>query len=105
VQWHTHSDVIFFVASDDLEWCKVNLKGADVVFSPGLPAEEDFATLVECDHIIISSGTFGWWAAWLNGGVVLYYKKLARAGSPLDRHLRSDPNFMHNYFEPSWIGL
>ena len=25
----------------------------------------DFTTLTQCDHIILTEGTFGWWAGWL----------------------------------------
>jgi len=35
----------------------------------GDDAAEDMALLAACDHIILSLGTFGWWAAWLGAGV------------------------------------
>ena len=32
-----------------------------------------FVLLATCNHSIITIGTFGWWAAWLAGGRVVYY--------------------------------
>ena len=53
--------------------------------SPFTSVYDDFTMLTQCDHIIFTEGTFGWWAAWLMehrikyqslGGnpLVLYYK-------------------------------
>ena len=38
---------------------------------------DDFVLLQSCDHVIMTVGTFGWWAAWLTSqrrGTVMYYK-------------------------------
>ncbi|ELU12036.1 hypothetical protein CAPTEDRAFT_94631 [Capitella teleta] len=93
-------NVFFVVASDDIKWARNHLTGIDVKFSVGLSAAEDFALLANCDHIIISSGSFGWWAAWLNGGMTIYYKGFPRKGSRLWSHTDID-----QYYYPQWIGM
>ncbi len=67
----------FVIASDSKQYCKEVYAGENVSFSPFESAIEDFALLGECDHIIITQGTFSWWAGWFvykNGGSVYYFK-------------------------------
>jgi len=62
-------DVIFLVFSDtntDINWCKENIKGENVLFSENHPDFIDFALQQKCDHNIIANSSFSWWAAWLN---------------------------------------
>ena len=59
----------YFVFSDDIEWCRANLKIAGAVFVGGRAgrlAHEDILLASLCDHNIIANSTFGWWGAWLN---------------------------------------
>lgn len=73
--------VKFFIATDDPEWCKTQnvFLQDDVVLRlhKNENATVDFSILQQMDHIILSYGTFGWWAAWLgafqSGGTVLYH--------------------------------
>jgi hypothetical protein len=51
----------FVVCSDDIPWCKENLRGLEVY-----TAHEDLALLACCEHQIISNSTFSWWAHYLN---------------------------------------
>ena len=60
----------------------------------------DLAVLASCDHFIMSTGTYGWWAAWLTGGVVVYYKYPAREGSLYSKHFNGD-----DFFPPHWIPM
>ena len=69
--------VLFIVASDDLEWCHQNIKGSDVIFtgdSGKKSREEDFSIIATCNHTIMSSGTFGWWMAFVSNGEVVAFR-------------------------------
>lgn len=91
IKWFTDrfgKNIVFLVASDDLDWCKQNLdfQGAQHVMSGSATAMDDFAMLVSADHHIISVGSYGWWAAYLGGGHVVYYRDWPRPGSPHASH-------------------
>ena len=56
----------FVVFSDDIEWCKNNLKNDNIIYIEG---EKDYIELYLmslCDNNIISNSSFSWWGAWLN---------------------------------------
>jgi hypothetical protein len=60
---------IFYVFSDDMGWCKENVKIPEPCFYiDGLnkPSSHDMQFMSLCRHNIISNSTYGWWAAWLN---------------------------------------
>ena len=59
-------NAIFIVFSDEIEWCKENFEGENIVFSENGTDWEDFYDMVLCDHCIIANSTFSWWSAWLN---------------------------------------
>ena len=61
------TDVIFLVVSDDMNWCRTNLKGDDVQYVSTGNAGSDLAFLSLCNHSVISTGSFGWWGAYLSG--------------------------------------
>ena len=59
----------FFVFSDDMDWCRVNLSKAhetDYHFIDGQTPAQDMALMSICKHVIMGPSTFSWWAAWLN---------------------------------------
>jgi len=56
----------FLIFSDDIKWCKDNLKGADLIF---IDEPKDYINLFLmslCDNNIIANSSFSWWGAWLN---------------------------------------
>jgi len=61
----------FLVFSDspgDVTWCRTHLGLGDsrqVSFGDGLDPVVDLFALAGCDHVILSAGTFSWWAGWL----------------------------------------
>lgn len=62
------SDTVFFVFSDDMEWCEKQFEDWDNVFCiSGNTGKEDFYLMSKCRHFIIANSTFSWWAAWLSG--------------------------------------
>jgi hypothetical protein len=56
----------FLIFSDDIDWCKHNIKGDNVSYSEGYTAEQDLQRMSLCDHQIIANSSFSWWGAWLN---------------------------------------
>ena len=55
----------YLIFSDDINWCKENFKGANVVFITDKDYVELFLQSL-CTHNIISSSSFSWWGAYLN---------------------------------------
>lgn len=63
---HIDSDV-YLVFSDDIEWCKENLKFSNLIhFVDGNPDYIDMWLMSLCDNNIIANSSFSWWGAWLN---------------------------------------
>jgi len=54
------------IFSDDLNWCKQNIKGKNVHYSEGNSSITDFMMMSRCDHNILTASSFSWWASWLN---------------------------------------
>lgn len=89
----------FVVFSDDIEWCKNNLKNNNFIY---IEDEKDYIELYLislCKNNIISNSSFSWWGAWLN--------------SNLDKKVVSPkkwfgPNIKHNtndIIPESWIKI
>lgn len=102
---------LFVVTSDDIAWTKANLRledlttvadtGSRLVYSEGHDEGFDMALLAACDALILSTGTFGWWSAWLGrSSPVVYYARWPQPGSPLERIFRR-----RDFFPPRWVPL
>ena len=57
-------NIIIF--SDDIEWCKENLKYENIIYYSSHSSYIDMCLMSLCDHNIIANSTFGWWGAYLN---------------------------------------
>lgn len=64
------SNPVFYVFSDDIEWCKKNIildgkaKFVEERFA-GEKSSGHFSLMCSCRHFIIPNSSFSWWAAWL----------------------------------------
>jgi len=52
----------FLVFSDDLDWCKQNIKNAEF---PNGDELQDLSLMASCGDHIIANSTFSWWSAYL----------------------------------------
>uniref|UniRef100_A0A915IIR0 L-Fucosyltransferase n=1 Tax=Romanomermis culicivorax TaxID=13658 RepID=A0A915IIR0_ROMCU len=105
------SRTLFLITSDDPFWCRQNLLarrdendtiGRDAVLlaNPANMREVDLAILASCQHTVMSTGTFSWWAAYLAGGQAIYYENWPRPGSSLSKMVQRE-----DYFLSHWIPM
>lgn len=98
------SEVRFYVASRDIKRAqRLDVFDRDgVLFLHETSTVLDFAILMKCDGMILSSGTFGWWAAWLGphqrGGEVIYYSDIF----DMNHHLNKGQVIKEDYYPPEW---
>ncbi|XP_069131606.1 galactoside alpha-(1,2)-fucosyltransferase 1-like [Argopecten irradians] len=96
------SNVLFIVTTspniEDWRWCLDNIQNGSgvTVLSSSKDPYVDMALLSLTDHLIISTGTFGWWAGFLNKGTVLHFDWI-----PVNhRKMTRD-----DYILPYWVGI
>ena len=61
----------YYVFSDDIEWCKINLRLPEgrytfVDINTRENSYLDMYLMSQCNHNIIANSSFSWWGAWLN---------------------------------------
>lgn len=63
-------NITYFIFSDDLTWCKNNLRSNKraifVDCNKGRDSFFDMKLMSHCKHNIIANSSFSWWGAWLN---------------------------------------
>uniref|UniRef100_A0A8C8X5B2 L-Fucosyltransferase n=1 Tax=Panthera leo TaxID=9689 RepID=A0A8C8X5B2_PANLE len=88
-----------------MAWCRENIDASrgDVVLAgnglQGSPAK-DFALLTQCNHSVITVGTFGIWAAYLAGGDTIYLANFTLPHSPFRWIFKPQAAFL-----PEWMGI
>ena len=60
-----HHDKLL-VISDDIEWCKMNIKYENAIFNEKYWNQDVLWLMSLCDHFIISNSSFSWWGAYLS---------------------------------------
>ncbi|XP_046364536.1 galactoside alpha-(1,2)-fucosyltransferase 1-like [Haliotis rufescens] len=91
---------VFLIATDDKDWCRTHLAGPDMVLMYNDNPHMDLVAMSMCDHVIMTVGTFGWWAAWLVGGYTIYYNGYPKEGSIMAREFVKE-----DFFQPHWIPM
>jgi galactoside 2-L-fucosyltransferase 1/2 len=97
-----YHSVNFIFVSDDKLYCRnVFGKRNDTFFTPNsfTPAM-DMAILTLCDHIIITVGTYGWWA-----GFLLHNRTGEILTDAKPNHSPLDVNCEPSVFFPSWFSF
>ena len=97
--------VQFIVATDDWKWTSTNIPTVDnakarITHTGNNTAGVDLAILSMCDAIVVSTGSFGWWAAWLANKTTVYYENWPRPNSKL-----SSLQDKAGYFPRHWIPM
>lgn len=54
------------VFSDDITWCKKELRSPEIRFIEGLQDYEDMLLMSLCNANVISNSSFSWWASYFN---------------------------------------
>ncbi len=91
-----------FVFSDDLDWCRDNLKSDFKTFfvsATGMKSSEELVLMSKCQHNIIANSSFSWWGAFLNSNL----EKIVVG--PDQWFCKSDPHFDSNIYPPEWNRL
>jgi hypothetical protein len=61
------NDIKLFVCSNDIAWCKKNLKFPyPITYIVNKQGSDDMRVAKQCKHDILANSTFSWWGAWLN---------------------------------------
>ncbi|KAJ1466418.1 hypothetical protein T484DRAFT_1756657 [Baffinella frigidus] len=104
---HRYYNVGFVLVCEDRVWCsrQPHFQQKNVHLSPiSRHSAVDMAILASCKSIIISTGSFGWWSAYLGpdsrrGGSVVYYKYGPAMGSVGGVKLTQGTD----YYPSNWI--
>lgn len=95
-----YQNVLFVVVSEDKSWAQENIKGDKIAYSKAEDDMLELTLLALCDHMIMSAGTYSWWAAWLSGGQVVYYKDHYKPRSEISTYFEDE-----DYFLPHWMPM
>jgi hypothetical protein len=67
---HRKENTKIFIFSDDIEWCKKNIRSQQshnfVNINTPEKGYEDLRLMYNCKHFIIANSSFSWWGAWLS---------------------------------------
>ena len=81
----------------DIEWCKANIKGNNIIYSEGLSDIMDFTLMTLCDHnVVCHLSSFGYWSAILNKN------KNKIVVAPRDYSLGADNRTDNGFYPKEW---
>jgi hypothetical protein len=88
----------------------VNRASFDVEFGGAHSAEQDLAMLMRSDHVVMSSGTFGWWGGFVSPGVTVAFKRPCVSQCPcgIGCGINGGKKFKvqfeaEDFFPPDWV--
>ncbi|MBQ7072676.1 MAG: alpha-1,2-fucosyltransferase [Bacteroidales bacterium] len=64
-----YGNLLFFVCSDDIEWCKEHLfkNSSNVIYEPsGITISDTIHLMTSCHHFVISNSTMSFWMQYLS---------------------------------------
>lgn len=96
-----HKDLLFIICTNDIFWAQDNLDiGPDIHYSTNTDGAVDLAIMANSDHVVITSGSFSWWAGYLIRGEVIYYH-----GFPEPNTIIGNTTVREDYYPPNWIPM
>ncbi|KAH9492343.1 Galactoside 2-alpha-L-fucosyltransferase 2 [Bulinus truncatus] len=96
-----YGKVLFIICTNDLIWAETNLDDSpDVHYSHETDGSLDLAIMISCNHMIITSGSYSWWAGYLVRGEVIYY-----TGYPQPNTKIGNLTVKEDYYPPNWLGM
>jgi len=77
----------FIVVSDDMDWCKNNIKGENIYYSPFTDELQDLLLISSCKNKIIANSSFSWWSSYLSDkeGITIAPKKWFGSSGPQEQ--------------------
>ena len=102
--------VKFLVFSDNPTWCKKqSLFASENIYilegGEENAVQKEFGLMSACDGVILSVGTFGWWAGYFSsqdGGEVVYFKNNFNS---VQVRAKGEKVVEEDHFPQNWIGL
>ena len=78
----------FIVVSDDIDWCKHNIKGENIHYSPFTDELQDLLLISSCKNKIIANSSFSWWSSYLSecDGITIAPKKWFGVSGPQEQN-------------------
>ncbi|XP_055333944.1 galactoside alpha-(1,2)-fucosyltransferase 2-like [Paramacrobiotus metropolitanus] len=96
-----YAPALFIIVTNDVIYCRKVFKGDSFLFVEHQTEDVDMAMLTLMDYIVLSVGSFGWWAAYLSDArEVYYYKYWPRNGTQMHKELVPE-----DYFLQSWTAF
>lgn len=92
----------FFIFSDDLDWCKVNLQSSyETYYIKTDLAIYDLYLMSKCKSNIIANSSFSWWSAWLNS----HQDKKVIAPKNWFKDIKANAASVYNILPEDWITI
>ena len=96
-------DPVFFIFSDDIDWCKANIHFPEWIESHyidhnGSAGHEDMRLMYSCAHHVIANSSFSWWGAYL-------WVNLERVVIAPKKWIQENDHSTDNLLPPSWTLL
>ena len=94
-------NVLFIICTNDFVWAETYLdSGPDIHYSHETDQALDMALMVNSHHIVITSGSYSYWAGYLVRGEVVYY-----AGYPKPNTIIGNQTVREDYYPPWWKAM
>ena len=101
------SNPVFYIFSDDAEWCRQNLTWLNkyehcfIEGNAGKESYKDMQLMSLCKHNVIANSTFSWWGGWLNSN----REKIVICPRKLFYDEEKNNKIVQEFYPDSWIKM